>query len=190
MTAETLEEAGFDWSQISDEEVKTSEGPLTGSRGGSRTTTGARRGRKTRQSRLDSLQRSLSGQMFMAGSMIGLGMPVTGYYACQESDTFTKAIVQLAAHRPEWVDALENLANIQPGLIVGRTALGLGAALAVDRAARDKENPNRDYELASKQFMKFLGVYNAWQAVNDPNNRDIEEGSGYQPPPASFAAVS
>src|SRR5262245_13983899 len=120
--AATLEGAGFDFSaELDDENVEAKSGPLSGSR--SRTTTGTTRRRRASKNKLESLQVKLSQQMFMAGTMIGLGLPITGYYTCQESDRFTKAVVQLAAYRPEWVEALEHLAAIQPGLIVGRTAI-------------------------------------------------------------------
>src|SRR5580658_9277716 len=101
MTAETIEGAGYDWGDILDEgETKSREGPLRGSR----TPSGQSRRRRASKNKLDALQKQLSQQMFIAGSMVGLGLPVTGYYACQESDTFTKAIVDLASARPEWIE--------------------------------------------------------------------------------------
>jgi hypothetical protein len=112
--------------------------------------------------------------MFQAGAMIGMGLHTTGMYICQESDAFTKAVMQLASTRPEWIDALENIANIQPGLVIGRTALGIGASLAVDRGRLDPE----------KQFAKFLGVYSAYKAWNDNIDISKVEGSAYTPPPA------
>lgn len=175
----------FDWESISQEDVKSSDGPLSGSRTKTGTT---RRRRKTSQTRLDQLQVTLSKQMFMAGTMVGLGLPVTGYYACQESDAFTKAVVQLASHRPEWIEALEHLADLQPGLMIGRTAIGLGSAMAIDRAHR-REDYEQEHNLAGKQVMKFLGVHAAWLAVNNPDI-EMEEGSAYRPPPATFASVA
>lgn len=194
MSAETVtSEAGFDWSSITMDDVESSEGPLKGSRSGTRTASGTRRRRKASQNKLDALQVTLSQQMFMGGAMIGAAMPVTGYYTCQESDRFTKAVVELASHRPEWVEALEHLAALQPGLIVGRTAVGLGAALAVDRsiyrARRGLEDPGKPDEMANSHFMKFLGVYTAYMQTVDPNFK-AEEGSAYQPPPAAFTGIS
>lgn len=179
MTAtEVLENAGLNWEdELADTEVAAREGPLPGSR--SRTPTGTRRRRSVASKRLEVLQTKLSQEMFQAGAMIGMGLPVTGYYACQESDNFTKAVVQLASKRVEWIEALENLAMIGPGIMVGRTAVGLGAAFAVDRGRADPE----------KQFMKFLGVYSAWEAVNNPDGSKVE-GSAYVPPPSRFSAVS
>jgi hypothetical protein len=118
--------------------------------------------------------------MFQAGAMIGMGLNTTGYYICQESDNFTRAVIDLASSRPEWVDALENIANVQPGLVIGRTFIGIGAAVAVDRG---RANPER-------QFMKLLGVYSAWYAVQNPQESEVE-GSRYEPPPAgAFVPVS
>jgi hypothetical protein len=100
-------------------------------------------------------------------------LKTTGYYICQESDNFTKAVVQLAAKRPEWVEALEHIADIQPGLVIGRTVVGIGASLAVDRGRADPE----------RHFMKFLGVYAAWQSVQNPDQEGLNV-HGYSPPPA------
>jgi hypothetical protein len=111
--------------------------------------------------------------MFQAGTLIGMGLNTTGYYICQESDNFTKAVVQLAAKRPEWVEALEHIADIQPGLVIGRTVVGIGASLAVDRGRADPE----------RHFMKFLGVYAAWQSVQNPDQEGLNV-HGYSPPPA------
>lgn len=175
MTAESvLESAGFDYSSLNDDNVTAQDGPLSGSRSSRTTTTTGTRRRRASKNRLDSLQVKLSQQMFMAGTMIGLGLPTTGYYACQESDAFTKAVIQLAAKRPEWVEALEHLADIQPGIIVGRTCIGLGAALAVDRGRADPD----------KRVMAFLGVTNAYYASREGGEYDSEPGSAYAPPPS------
>jgi hypothetical protein len=162
-------DAGYDFSDIGDD-VTAAPGPLSGSRG-----TGPRRGttrRRASSKKLDTLQLKLSSEMFQAGALIGMGVPTTGYYICQESDSFTKAVISLASKRPEWIDALEHIADVQPGITVGRTVIGIGAALAVDRG---RANPE-------KAFMKFLGVYSAWRAVQNPDAK--VEGSGYKPPPA------
>ena len=110
--------------------------------------------------------------------MVGFALPVTGMYTCQESDSFTKAVVQLAASRPEWIDALRHVADIQPGITVGRFAFGLGASVGVDRGRIDPE----------RRVLQFLGVTAAWQALQ--NNGNIEEGNAYAPPPAAFRPVS
>lgn len=169
MADSVLDDAGFDFSDVGDE-VTAVPGPLSGSRGtGPRRTTTRRR---ASSKKLDTLQLKLSSEMFQAGALIGMGVPTTGYYICQESDNFTKAVITLAARRPEWIDALEHIADVQPGITVGRTVIGIGAALAVDRGRADPE----------KAFMKFLGVYSAWNSVQHPDAK--VEGSAYQPPPA------
>lgn len=166
----------FDFTDIGDA-VEAAPGPLTGSRGTATPRAGTRR-RRPAAKKLDTLQAKLSSEMFQAGTLIGMGLNTTGYYICQESDSFTKAVVQLAARRPEWIDALEHLADVQPGIVIGRTMFGIGASLAVDRGRADPE----------KHFMKFLGVYQAWAAVNGSAGEPAE-GSRYTPPPASFVPV-
>lgn len=181
MTVTAEEPAVTDWASEFAETGNTEAvpGPLTGSRG-TRSTGGTRRRRGPGVKKLENLQKKLSQEMFQAGAMIGMGLHTTGYYICQESDSFTRAVIDLAASRPEWLDALENIANIQPGLIIGRTFIGIGAAVAVDRG---RANPE-------KQFMKLLGVYSAWNAWQNPSD-EIGEGSAYSPPPGgAFTPLS
>jgi hypothetical protein len=145
------------------------------------------RGRRVSDKRLQSLQQKLSTEMFSAGAMIGLGVPVTGYYICQESENFTTAVCQLASHRTEWVTALENIALLGPGLIVGRTALGMGAALAADRYYRTGGETGLD---PTRQVAMFLGVSAAYYAVHPPEGKNnAAKGSGFAPPPNSGVFV-
>jgi hypothetical protein len=177
-----------DFSDISPENIEAQAGPLTGSRGTNRSAGTARAPRGTRlQKKLDTLQARLSQEMFMGGTVLGMGLPVTGYYICQESNGFTKAVVELASSRPEWVEALEHLADLGPGITIGRTVLGMGAALSVDRA---KDEETRKARL-DKAFMKFLGVYSAYQAVHGEGKGQSNGASSYSPPPfGTFVPVS
>lgn len=183
MTAEVLADAGYDdFEDVIDEGVKAApaaQGPSP-SRGGPRAGAGRPRGRPRGpgKAKLDSLQKRLSSEMFQAGAMVGFGLPVTGMYVCQESDAFTKAVVQLASHRAEWLEALEHLADIQPGIVIGRTVVGIGAAIAVDR---ERIPPER-------KFLQFLGVTSAWLKIQEHVNTP-EEGNAYQPPPSKFVPV-
>lgn len=178
MTEATVEASGIDWeAELGGAKVEAVPGPQRGTRGTTRAP-GRPRGSRT-QKKLDELQTRLSSEMFQAGALIGVGLHTTGYYICQESDSFTRAVIQLAAKRPEWISALEHIADVQPGIVIGRTVVGIGASLAVDRGRADPE----------RQFMKFLGVYAAWQAVNNPDGGGMDV-HGYKPPPAAaFAPI-
>jgi hypothetical protein len=146
-------------------------------------TTGASRGRRVSDKRLQALEEKLSTEMFTAGSMIGLGVPVTGYYICQESDNFCHAVVTLAAKNSNWVAALENIAMVGPGIQVGRTVLGIGAALASDRYYRTRGESGLDPERRSAMF---LGVSAAYYAVHPPEGVNYAANGangGFQPPP-------
>jgi hypothetical protein len=175
--SETVEETGFDFSDLDNAEVTEKERPAGTSRSTTRAAaTGARRGRKPRQSRLTDLQKKLSGEMFKAGALVGLPLPVTGYYIAQESNDFTVALVELASYRPEWINALEQIAKLEPGMVIGRTAIGIGAAAAVDRKRATPDS----------FVMAFLGVkqaYDAIQAKRMPGEVD-PNASSYSPPPA------
>jgi hypothetical protein len=182
---DVLDDAGYDFSDLSDdstEVVEPSTRTGTSRSGGTTTAAGTRRrGRGPGKGRLDTLQKKLSGEMFQLGTMAGLPLPVTGYYVCQESDAFTRAVVELAGKRTEWVEALERLADIQPAIVIGRTALGIGAAMAVDRKRAEPDT----------RFMQFIGVYSAWKAIDEKRKpgEGTEDGNRYKPPPVQFTPV-
>lgn len=175
-----MTDTAVDWDSVDTTAEFTGENTVP--RGGNTGTSRARRpgGRRVSDKRLTDLQTKLSSEMFQAGTMIGLGIPVTGYYICQESDTFTQAVVALAAKKTEWVAALENLAMLGPGIAVGRFALGLGAAAAADRYWRTSGESGLD---PSKQIAMFLGVTSAYLAVHPPEGSNASSRGGYNPPP-------
>lgn len=181
--SDVLPDDALDFSELDDEgSTPASEGPLTGSRGTRGRSASASsseprepRRRAPTQKRKDALSEKLSEQMFMAGTLTGFALPVTGYYVCQESANFCRAVVDLAAMRPEWIAALEKLALLEPGLIVGRTALGVGGALAVDRGRAKPDS----------RVMMVLGVHQAWLALQEEGEyASRSEGASYTPPPA------
>jgi hypothetical protein len=178
VTAGLLED---DFADLDPKTDKVSDGPLSTSRSNPATRSGTTR-RRVGKGKLDLLQKKLSTELFTIGTMSGLAFPTTGYYICQESDAFTRAVVELGSKRPEWIEALEHIADIQPGIVVGRTCLGVGVAFAVDRQRVDPE---------TNRFAMLLGVRNAWEAVQSQRPPGIEEGNAYSPPPApSFQAVA
>lgn len=175
--SETAEIDPFDFDV--DESQARAHQPRTGT---ARTSEGtARRGRRPTK-RLGNLQSNLTKEMFQAGTIIGFALPTTGYYICQESDNFIGAIVQLAQRKTEWIEALEHVADVGPGITIGRTCLGIGVAVGVDR---ERIQPD-------KTIAKFLGVTNAWLQVHGNEERDLNvSGNGYQPPPhGAFVPVA
>lgn len=182
MTATTED---YDWSDL-EEKVAVRDTNVMPRTGTSRTPTGARRGSSRKAVKLERLQTALSGQMFQAGTMIGLGLPVTGYYIAQESNNFSTAIVQLAQKRAEWLDALEKVADIAPGITVGRTVLGIAASMGADRYHRSGGESGLNPD---KRAAQFLGVTAAYYAVYKEN--DASEAGVYTPAPnAVFVPVS
>lgn len=175
-----MAESEVDWDSVGDSAEFTGNSmPASSGTTRTRRSTG---GRRVSDKRLGELQTKLSSEMFQAGTMIGLGIPVTGYYICQESDTFTTAVVALASKRTEWVAALENIAMLGPGIAVGRFTLGLGAAAAADRYYRTSGESGLD---PSKQIAMFLGVTSAYLAVHPPEGSENARSRGnFAPPPS------
>lgn len=175
-----MSETEVDWGDAADNaEFTGNTTPRT-----SRTSTGGgQRGRRVSDKRLQALQEKLSGEMFTAGGMIGFGLPVTGYYIAQESDNFTTAVVQLASKNSHWVAALENIAMLGPGLAIGRTVMGIGAAMAADRYYRTRGETGLDPD---RRAAMFLGVTTAYYAVHPPEGMNYSANAasnGFQPPP-------
>jgi hypothetical protein len=142
-------------------------------------------GRRPSAKRLSDLQERLSTQMFQAGSMIGFGLPVTGYYVAQESDNFTSAIIQLASKQTRWITALEQVADIQPGITVGRVTLGMITALSVDRRKEALEDRGERFQ----KLAAFMGVTAAYHAVYGGTDNGAAAGT-YQPPPQQYQPVA
>lgn len=150
--------------------------------GTARTSEGTRRGRRPSK-RLDNLQKALSAEMFSAGTILGFALNTTGYYICQESDPFTKAVIELAAKKPEWIQALEHVADVGPGITIGKTTLGIAVAIGVDR---ERIKPD-------KAIAKLLGVTAAYMKAHDITEGDFTNaaGNGFAPPPhGAFVPVT
>lgn len=149
----------------------------------SRTTAGTRKRKPATRSRptkrVADLRDALAKQMFTAGTVIGLAMPVTGYYIAAESDPFCDAIIRLASKDSRYLDALESLAAIGPGVVIGRTVVGIGCAMGVDRWAKSEGQRGFSPE---KRAAMLLGVSAAYYEVYGSENGD-QPASGYAPPP-------
>lgn len=183
-------EPGIDWGSDSEEPEFAGNTMPRGTGTGRSRTGGPSRGRRVSDKRLTALRDKLATEMFTAGAMIGMGVPVTGFYICQESEQFCGAVVALASTRTQWVAALENIAMIGPGIQVGRTVMGIGAALAADRYYRTQGESGLDPD---KRSAMFLGVTSAYYAVHPPEGHynASAEGNGYQPPPhGGFSPIS
>lgn len=169
-----------DWSDlIDDTKTEVRESNVMPRTGTTRQSSGARRGPARRGTkRLEELQKSLSAQMFQAGSMIALGMPVTGTYVCQNAEAFPDAIIDLARKRSDWIDALEKVADVGPGITIGRTVLGIAAAMGTDRYHRTGGESGFNPD---KRACQFLGVTAAYYEVYKD---EIDDSAvNFTPPP-------
>ena len=176
----------FNWDTVEADPAESNVMPKAP--GTARTTAGATRRGRTGVKRLSLLKEALASQMFQAGAMIGFGFPVTGYYIAQESEQFSSAIVDLAGKKAEWIEALENVAKIGPGLIVGRTVLGIGCALGTDRYHRTNGESGISPD---KRAAMLLGVAAAYYEVYKDELSDAPASDGFVPPPhGTFVPVS
>lgn len=181
----TTTDQDYDWSDLEDKVEVRPDNVMPRQPGTARTPTGARRGARRGSKRLDTLRANLSKQMFQAGGMIALGLPVTGTYICQQSEPFPEAIIQLAAKRAEWIDALEKVADVGPGITVGRTVLGIAAAMGTDRYHRTNGESGFDPD---KRACQFLGVTAAYYSVYEEGKS--APGPFVPPPVPTYQPVS
>lgn len=141
--------------------------------------------RKPSQRKLNNLQQSLSAQMFQAGTMIGFGLPVTGFYLAQESDNFTGAIVQLASKNAAWLKALEQVSEVQPGITVGRVSLGLLMALSVDRRKEPLDARSDRFQ----RIAAFMGVSAAYHSIYGASEENFSDEFEPAPNPVAFVSL-
>lgn len=177
-----------DWSDLDTADVKPADSDVMPRLGTtrSRQATGTGRGRTSKAKRLETLERQLSKQMFQAGAMVALGLPVTGTYICEQSEPFPEAIIHLASKRADWIEALEKVADIGPGITVGRTILGIGCAMGVDRYHRSGGESGISPD---KRAAMFLGVASAYYKVY-PEGQDAPTAGIVAEPPSVFQPVS
>lgn len=175
----------YDWSDL-EAKAEVRESNVLPRTGTSRAPTGTRRVSRRGTKRLEDLQKALSGQMFQAGGMIALGMPVTGTYICQEAERFPDAIIDLARKRTDWIDALEKVADVGPGITVGRTVLGIGAAMGADRYHRTNGESGFNPD---KRACMLLGVTSAYYSVYK-DEADATPSSFTPPPHGVFEPVN
>lgn len=147
----------------------------------------ARRTSSRPTKRITNLKDALAKQMFMLGTMTGMAMPVTGYYICQESDQFTDAVIRLAQKDTRYIEALENFASIGPGIIIGRTVLGIGCAIGVDRWNRTEGEKGID---PGRRAAMLLGVTSAWWEVTHGDDEQDAPAPASAPPHAVFVPVT
>lgn len=134
-----------------------------------------------------SIRDALAKQMFTVGAMMGMGLPVTGYYVCQESDGFSDAIIRLAVKDGRYLDALEKITDIAPGVMIGRTVLGVGCAIGVDRWLRTDGERGID---PGKRAAMLLGVSAAWWEVTHGERDSPGPAAAASPPHAAFVPVT
>lgn len=183
MTADT----DFDFSDVAEESEAAESNVLPRtSRTRTSTGTGRRGGGRPATKRLNTLKENLSAQMFQMGMMTGMALPVTGYYLAQESDQFCDAMIKLASKKTEWIEALEQVANIGPGIIIGRTVLGTACALGVDRWHKTEGESGIHPD---KRAAMFLGVSAAYHAVYD-REEDAAAQTYVPPPGGTFVPVA
>lgn len=171
--------ADYDWSDL-EEKTEVRDSNVMPRTGTARTPSGTRRASRRGTKKLEDLQKALSTQMFQAGGMIALGMPVTGTYICQEAERFPDAIIELARSRADWIDALEKVANVGPGITVGRTVLGIAAAMGTDRYHRTDGQSGFNPD---KRAAQFLGVTAAYYSVYNEDRDRNGDSSAFTPPP-------
>jgi hypothetical protein len=152
-----------------------------------RTTRTRRAAPRAPTKRIQNLKDALAKQMFQAGTVMGMAMPVTGLYVCQQADPFTEAVTRLAAKDNRYIEALEQVAALGPGITIGRTVAGVFCAVGTDRyhATGGEHGISPD-----KRAAMLLGVSAAYyELYGDEEENGYASSNGYAPPPGRFVPV-
>lgn len=110
--------------------------------------------------RADRIQKSLDVQAFKFGAMISRVVPVTGTTIMKRSEKTSAALVTIARRKPEYLDALEKVAEFEHVMDLAEFVAAILAALAVDF---NQMNPDGF-------AAKALGVTETYHELMDDGN--------------------
>lgn len=82
--------------------------------------------------RLASIEERLAKQAFKTGAMLSRFVPYTGVYLSHNGEKASKALCAIAADKPEWLDALETVADFEAYFELAEFVGGLIIAAGVD----------------------------------------------------------
>lgn len=92
----------------------------------------ARAASKKPPAKLRDLQESLADNVRLFGALIGPVLPTTGYLVLDQSDDFTKAVIELAKDKPKVLQALAMASQVGPAVGVARFVMSAAVAVMVD----------------------------------------------------------
>lgn len=127
---------------------------------------------KSLDARMRRISAGLAENIVMVGALVMPIAPVTSGVVVRDAEHVASEIVKLAKGKPKVLDALERASAIGPGVAVGRFALTVGIAAAVDFERIQ----------ADSQISQLLGVFSIWQSIHDPENQPQPRTP---PPPAA-----
>lgn len=127
--------------------------------------------------KLRDLQESLADNVRLFGALIGPVLPTTGYLVLDESDNFTKAVIELAKDKPKVLAALAAASQVGPAVGIARFVLSAAIAIMVDTGRLPPE----------ALLVNVLPVGRAYAATHP--SVDAAGGTNQTPPPPRFSKV-
>lgn len=119
--------------------------------------TGGGKARGTKlEKRLERIQADFTSQGVKMGAIVGRYLPVTGLVLATRSDRFSAAICRLAMAHPEWVDALDRVAQTEPFFEIGECLAAVALSVGVDMGRINPESGPA----------QLLGITALWVELN------------------------
>lgn len=107
--------------------------------------------------RIAAIKEGIEEELNDAGIAVGeMGFSTTGYVACDGSEDFANAIVEMARNRPRLLGALEKVSKGAQGSRMGKYIMALVMAVMVDLGTRSPDG----------FIMDYLGVKQAYDATH------------------------
>lgn len=110
----------------------------------------------------------------LVGILVTPLLPTTGYIISRDATDTATAIVKMARNNPAVLAALMKASQIGPGVMLGRTIVTIGVAVAVDT---NRITPD-------SQISTVLGVAAIWQEVHGDQGKMGPATYMVPPPPA------
>lgn len=129
---------------------------------------------KSLDTKLKKIAIDLAENIALVGILVTPLLPTTGYIISRDAEATATAVVKMARNNPAVLAALMKASQIGPGVMLGRTIVTIGVAVAVDT---NRITPD-------SQISAMLGVAAVWQEVHGEQGKMGPASYMVPPPPA------
>jgi hypothetical protein len=128
---------------------------------------------KSLDAKLKKIALDFAENIALVGILVTPLLPTTGYIISRDATDTATAVVKMARNNPAVLAALMKASQIGPGVMLGRTIITIGVAVAVDT---NRVTPD-------SQISTMLGVAAVWQEVHGEQGKMGPANGWVTPPP-------